>query len=132
MEIIATIASLFKITEILLSIRDKMDKSQEVSYYLHNIGILIESVAVDLVNNTYPHSKCSQMNYYLDSMKFAIKKYLTEKQYELLLEQLKEAYNVERMFGEYSSMDEVSKQKNLNKLQSISGIFIAISETVKV
>lgn len=132
MEIIATIASLLKITEIVLSIRDKLKKNDEVSYYLHNIGILIESVAVDLTNNNYPHSKCSQMNYYLDNLKFAVKKHLTEEQYLTLQMQLNEAYNVERMFGEYGTMNEELKQKNLNLLQSISGTFIATSETVKL
>lgn len=132
MEIIATIAALLKITDIVLNIRDKLDKRENVSQYLHSIGILVESISVDLINDTYPHNKCSQMNYHLNCLEATISKHLKKEDYDLLKEQLNLAYNVERMFGEYRQLDENKKQKNLNTLQIVSGTFIAMAEAIKL
>lgn len=133
MEIISGIASLLKLTEIVFFIRDKLDNREQISEHLQSIGTLIQEVSNDLKTGTYPHSKCSQMEFYLRSIDDTIKKHLPENYYTIAKDELQKACNVEGMFGEFNNLigDEV-KQRNLDMLNHISGTFLSLAEVVKL
>lgn len=134
MEFLATITALLSTVDLFFTVKErftnKPNKDTTV-VWLSETADLIESVAEDLKNRIYPHSKCAQLQFYLHNFYDIIKNDLKEDQAGKVLIDIEEAYKVERLLAELNNISDDEKDKNLIKLHEIAGKFRGLSEFLK-
>lgn len=135
MEILAVIASLISTADILLSIKDKLaskENKQHLALWLSELATLVESVAEDLKNGIYPHSKCSQMQFYLTSFHEIVRHDLSKERQDQLYNLMNEAYQVERLLGQLNQLVPEQKEYNLAVMLGAAGHFRGLADYVKL
>lgn len=134
MELLAGISCLLQIVNLVFDVKTKFrkdERSDEISVLLKNIGDTINTVAIELEKNLYPHQKCAEMEYYMRNLESAIKDKITDKEFTELQSKINQAVQVERLLGEMQGLSTEQRRYNLSKLYSISGTFIAAGELIK-
>lgn len=135
MELLTAISALLAIVDSFFSVKDKFSakpNKDNLAVWFKETADLVESVTVDLENKIYPHSKCAQMNFYLQNFYDIIKNELDKDRAEQVILDINEAYRVERLFGELNNISDLEKDKNLNALREIAGKFRALSDYIKL
>ena len=135
MELLSVVASLNSIAERVLAVKDQVkdsDKREDTAEWLRGTANLLESVAQDLKNGIYPHSKCVQLNYFSTKLGNILVKNMEEDAARSLRELVRESYHVEKLFGQLQdSLPEV-KMLNLVKLDEVAVSFRDTAEYLKV
>lgn len=134
MELLSGILSLLQIANLIFDVKSKFrknDRTEEISALLKNIGDTINTVAMNLEKNLYPHQKCAEMEFYMRHLESAIKDKITDSEFNELQQNINQAVQVERLFGEMQSLSAEQRRYNLSKLYALSGTFIAAAELIK-
>lgn len=135
MEMLAGVLCFLNIVEVGFKIKERLRGSQEkegASYFLNKIGELLNSVAIDLERNVYPHDKCTEMWSYLKGFESVLADKLPPEQLKELQGQINEAHRVEKLLGELQNVSNEGRQQNINLLKSTAGSFFAASTLVKL
>lgn len=135
MELLTTITSLLSAGDMFMSLRDRYrsrTNKDTLALWLIELADLIESVAEDLNQGRYPHSKCAQMQFYLAAFYDMIKNELSTEYKQKLFDLVDESYKVERLLGQLNNLTEQEKQINLNKMREAAGIFRGMSDYLKL
>lgn len=135
MEVLSTISALLGVSDIFMSLRDRFknrDNKDDIIIWFKELADLLEQVAHDLQQKIYPHSKCSQLQFYLNVFYDMIKIDLSQEHKDNLFQLINEAYQVERLLGQLNTLTDVEKQQNLNKMLEAAGVFRAISDFIKL
>lgn len=136
MEILTGILCLLQIANMVFNLRGKLEVSKEdkklLGETIHNIGVLVDSVADDLEKNIYPHSKCYQMELYANEFKAIVKGKVSEQDMDKLVNLLNESLKVERLLGEMNNISLESKDKNIELLHMAASSFKTSAEILQL
>lgn len=124
---------LINIGSSLVSAKNKLfnsERPKEIAKWLYEIGDIIESIAISLGKNEYPHQTCARMDYISKNVSTVIGDALTEKEEKHLQELLHSAVNVERTYGEYIELENEDKISYIQELYSISGFILGLADTL--
>lgn len=133
MEILATITALLTIADLVLNLKSRFSNKaqlEDLASWLMDISILMRSISQDFRKEIYPHTKCGQLQYFLNNMQQILDPHLSDTEIHDLTELMNQAYQIERLFGEIQLAPTVTREANLARLEEISGVFFAASKTV--
>lgn len=121
-----TFENLIKAVEFLFKIGSEFEASeqaqrQRIGQWLAELGMLIESVAMDLEHNMFPYSSCAKMNYMVDNFSLVVGSSIKPAERQELFMMLQNARNIERLVGELNQLDIIDKDNKLAKLKQIAG-----------
>lgn len=96
-------------------------RRQRVGKWLVELGLLVESVAMDLEHNQFPYASCAKMGYMVDSFMETVSNSIDHQKKQELFAMLENARNLERLFSEFRELDYAEKDDNIVKLKQIAG-----------
>ena len=108
--------------------KQKKEKRESLSNLLLHIGEVIKDTYEKLSNDIYPGGNCQQLEMFSDDLYKQTHNVLGDQKARLLSDKLKQAHEVEKLFGDLHS-GAVDK-KELRLLDETSGHFIAASKLI--
>ena len=129
-----TLLVLINICSSVIDLKNKFfnsNRKKAISEWLEKIGINIQSIADSLKINEYPYQTCSRMTEAYNECYSILGNVVDDNNLEKLNNLLGESTQIEKIFGEYSSVKEEEKQGYINQLYTISGTILGISDTLK-
>jgi hypothetical protein len=133
-ETLEAIGILISIGSSLKELKNKFSNSKrrkEIAEWTYDLGSIVEDIAIHLNKNEYPHQTCARMAYVADIFSEVMGDAITAEEEIFLKELLQSAINIERTFGEYSSLEELDKTSYVQELYSISGSILGIADSLK-
>jgi hypothetical protein len=133
-ETLEAIGILISIGSSIKELKDKFFNSKrrkEIAEWTYDLGSIVEDIAIHLNKNEYPHQTCARMAYIADIFSEVVGDAITSREEELLKQLLQSAINIERTFGEYSSLEGFDKTSYIQELYSISGSILGIADSLK-
>ena len=98
------------------------DRTKNIGNWMVDLGSLIEEVAADLEKKQYPYTACAKMQYMVSQFEDVVgNNTVAADQLRELSIMLHQAQNIERLFGEISSLDERDTKMNLIRLKETAG-----------
>ena len=133
----AIIETIFKVAEKLFTLRGELSKArsarkQQVADFLAAIAQSIEEASASLKQGIYPHGKCQELLVHSQHMEAAIGDLVGVQQAGDLGRQLKEVWEIERLYGELQGVAPVEKERKLSVLDQAAGLFRATAAFVRV
>lgn len=110
---------LFKLSEEFQAADDH--RRQQIGKWLVELGLCIESVAMDLEHNQFPYASCAKMGYMVDNFMEIVSNSVDRNKKQELFAMLDNARNIEQLFSEFKQLDYAEKDDNIVKLKQIAG-----------
>jgi hypothetical protein len=128
---------ILSVAEIIFGLRSELAKAhqerkQRVAEFLTAVAQTIEDTSAFIRQGIYPHGKCQELLSHSQHMEAAIKDIIGDQQASDLSNQLKEAWEIERLYGELNSKPENERERSLNVLDQAAGLFRATAAFVRV
>jgi hypothetical protein len=133
----AIIEIILKVGESLFGLRDQLAKARQarkppVADFLTSVAQTIEEASTSLKQNVYPHGKCQELLLHSQQMEAAIGDLIGKQQAADLGLQLKEVWQIERLYGELQGLPPVERERKLSVLDQAAGLFRATADFVRV
>jgi hypothetical protein len=116
--------SLFNVTK---SLSGK-EKRKNLGDWLHDLGVLVEDIAVKLESREFPHTSCSKMSYMVDHFDEMMTGHLDDTELSNLQKMLNQARNIERLYGELSQLPAEEKSEKIVALKETAGTLQAAGD----
>ncbi len=110
----------------------RKDRKREVADFLNAIAKNIADTSASLKQGVYPHGSCQILLSHSQQLVGAIGDLIGETEATALASQLKEVWEIERLYGELSSKTPEEKQRSLHVLDQAAGLFQATADIVRV
>lgn len=133
----AIIDTLLAVGKALFGLRGELAKARterkrQVADFVEAIAKTIDDTAAELRAQQYPGGKCAELFAHAQIMEAAIGDLIGEAKAKELAAQLKEIWEIERLFGELKSDPLAEKTRKLSVLDEAAGQFRATAAFVRV
>jgi len=126
-DIIDVAKALFGVKENLA--KANKQKRDEMADYFQAISVCLAGTYEKLSANEVPHGRCAELAAYAESMPKVIEGFVDENKAKELSDLLLRSHRVEGLWEEFNENPE--KQKDLPVIAEASGIFLALSNSVR-
>ncbi len=110
----------------------KQARKQQVAEYLAAIAQTIDEASASLKQGTPPYGKCQELLRHSQQMEAAIGDLIGVHEAGDLGRQLREAWEIERLYGELDSAAPTERERKLSVLDQAAGLFRATAAFVRV
>lgn len=134
METLAFIKTLLDIGSSLIPFIDKFSgssKKKELTAWLYEIGSLVEQTAFLMKENIYPYAACGRMKILAQDFPDLFSQVLPLDRLKLLHSKLTEVIEIERMYGEYLTLEKPARDISVGKMLETSGVFLGVADVLK-
>lgn len=98
----------------------EQSRRQRIGQWLAELGMLTDSVAMDLEHNIFPFASCSKMEHMVNSFIEVAGATIAPQQRQELFVMLQNAKSIERLVSELKQLDILERDNKLAKLKQIA------------
>jgi hypothetical protein len=131
---ISIIKDIIDVAKALFGLRDSLAKAEKeqrdkMAEYFHAVSVCLASTYEVLVADQVPHGRCAELAIYAESLPKVVKGFIEESKAFELSNLLQRSHRVEGLWEQFNADPE--KKKDLPVIAEASGIFLALSNSVK-
>ena len=131
---IGTIKDIIDVAKALFGLRDSLAKAEkeqrdQMAEYFHAVSVCLAGTYEGLAADQVPHGRCAELAIYAESLPKVVEGFIEGNKALELSNLLQRSHRVEGLWEQFNADPE--KKKDLPVIAEASGIFLALSNSVK-